>query len=65
MDHIVSLEFQELIPLNQFMYPVHPDARLPESFSRAGRAKELVNLDGTPAARDFDRFLKAWEDVMR
>jgi thiamine transport system substrate-binding protein len=65
MDHIVSKEFQELIPLTQFMYPVHPDAALPESFSRAGRAKNLVNLDGTEAARNFDRLLKAWEEIMR
>ena len=65
MDHLVSREFQDLIPLNQFMYPVHPDAELPESFVRAAGATDLVNMDEKLVAEKLDGWLAAWEDLMR
>ena len=65
MDHIVSQDFQDLIPLNQFMYPVHPDADLPESFIQAAGATEIVNMDERLVAEKLDVWLAAWEELMR
>lgn len=65
MDHIVSREFQDLIPLNQIMYPVHPEAHLPESFVRAAGATEIINMDERLVAEKLDGWLAAWEDLMR
>lgn len=65
MDHLVSVEFQELIPLNQIMYPVHADAALPEAFAWANPASHIVNMDETVVAKKLDTWLAAWEAVMR
>ena len=65
IDFIVSLEFQNRIPLNQIMYPVHPDATLPESFRAVTRAKEFVNLDEERISGSLDKWLRDWEAVMR
>lgn len=65
MDHIVSVEFQDLIPLNQFMFPVHQDAAVPEAFSWAQPATEIVQIDAARIDANFDRWLAAWESVMR
>ena len=65
IDHIVSKAFQDLIPLNQIMYPVHPDASLPESFVQAAGATEIVNMDERLVAERLDGWLAAWEELMR
>ncbi len=65
MDYIVSAEFQELIPLNQFMYPVNPDVRLPESFLKVKRPAILERLDEGKVAANFDKWLEGWESVMK
>ena len=65
IDHLISVEFQELIPLHQIMYPVHPDAELPEAFVRAKPATHIVNMDEETVAAKFDVWLAQWEAVMR
>ena len=65
MDFIVSAQFQELIPLSQFMYPIHPDAPLPDSFAGVARAGKLVTLDEAAVAVRIDRWISDWEAVMR
>jgi thiamine transport system substrate-binding protein len=65
MDHLVSQGFQDLIPLNQIMYPIHPDAKLPDSFVQAAGATEIVNMDESLVAEKLNGWLTAWEDLMR
>ena len=65
MDHLLSVEFQNLIPLNQFMYPVHPDAVLPEAFITAGQPREVLFLDEETIAGKLDGWLESWEKVMQ
>jgi thiamine transport system substrate-binding protein len=65
MDFIVSPEFQQHIPLSQFMYPIHPDVELPDSFAAVRRAANLVTLDSSSVEEDFDRWAREWEAVMR
>jgi thiamine transport system substrate-binding protein len=65
MDYIVSPEFQKLIPLNQVMYPVHPDVELPEAFKQVERADNLVRLDAERVQKNLERWLNEWESVMR
>ena len=65
MDFLVSPEVQNLIPLNQLMYPVSPKADLPAAFREVKRANELKSLDEQTVARSFDRWLRDWESVMR
>lgn len=65
MDFIVSVAFQELIPLNQFMYPVHPDVELPGAFTDAGRAGTFVNMSEEKISTKIEKWLKDWESVMQ
>jgi thiamine transport system substrate-binding protein len=65
IDFIVSEEFQVLIPLNQIMYPVHPDVVLPEAFLRINRAEKIINMDEEEVSVKFERWLKEWESVMQ
>ena len=65
MDIIVSKEFQELIPLSNIMYPVHPEAQLPQAFIEAGGATEIVNMDERLVVDKLAEWLHAWEDLMR
>ncbi len=65
MDYIVDVEFQTLIPLNQFMYPIHPDVVLPEAFRKVEKAMSIVNLDGERIFENFERWLREWETVMQ
>ena len=65
IDFILTEGFQALIPLNQFMYPVHPDAEVPEAFAEAGKAEVLVSIDGETVSEEFDTWLLEWENVMR
>ncbi len=65
LDYIVSPGFQSLIPLTQFMYPVHPDAALPESFTAVTRAEDYLSLDEEMVSRRLEGWLADWEKVMR
>ncbi len=65
MDVIVSKEFQDLVPLNNIMYPVHPEAELPKAFIEAESATEIVNMDERKVAEKLDEWLAAWEELMR
>ena len=65
MDFIVSVAFQELIPLNQFMYPVHPDVELPGAFINAGRAGTFVSMSEEKISTKIDKWLKDWESAMQ
>jgi len=65
IDFIVSREFQDLIPLNNVMYPVHPEATLPSAFVEAQGATDIVNMDERRVAEKLDGWLAAWEDLMR
>ena len=65
MDFIVAAEFQKLIPLTNFMYPVNPDVPLPDAFVEAKGATEIVNMDENLVSEKLDGWLTAWEDLMR
>lgn len=54
VDYLVSRTFQELLPDNLFVYPVHPDAELPTSFltyAPAVRSPLRMETDAIAAGR--------------
>lgn len=62
LDYLLEVPFQESMPLSLFVFPVNPDARLPEVFERfaARPAEPLV----VPSA-DIDARLEDWLDEWR
>jgi ABC-type thiamine transport system substrate-binding protein len=47
------------------MYPVHPDAALPASFTAVTRAGDFVSLDEEKVSGRLQDWLRDWEAVMR
>lgn len=64
MDYILSKEFQELIPENQFMYPARSDAALPDSFRIAAKVEHLLNLPPQQVSENLEKWLSDWENVI-
>lgn len=65
LEFLLSRPFQELIPLSQIMYPVHPEAELPEAFTAGDPVERPLSLENHLIEAHFDRWLETWEDVLR
>ena len=65
MDYMISLRFQEDIPLQMFVFPVHPKARLPEFFQKFAEVPpEPARLDPARIDANRERWIQEWTDVM-
>jgi thiamine transport system substrate-binding protein len=65
IDFMLSKQFQEDVPLQMFVYPVLPDAALPEEFTKYAQAPEQVAaLPPEEIAANRDAWIQAWTDVM-
>lgn len=65
IDFLIDLPFQESLPLTMFVFPVNPDAQLPDLF------EQMVDLPEVSAVLDTDAidagredWIEAWTDVM-
>jgi thiamine transport system substrate-binding protein len=67
IDFMLSTRYQEDLPLNQFVYPVNPDAQLPDVFVAHSRvAEQPANLAPDIIAANRDRWIEEWtETVLR
>lgn len=65
MDYMISLRFQEDIPLQMFVFPVHPKARLPEFFQKFAEVPpEPARLDPARIDANRERWIQEWTDLM-
>jgi len=65
MDYMISLRFQEDIPLQMFVFPVHPKARLPEFFQKFAEVPpEPARLDPAQIDANRERWIQEWTDLM-
>jgi thiamine transport system substrate-binding protein len=65
IDFMLSPAFQEDIPLQMFVYPVHPAAVLPEAFIKyAAQAEEPARLDPVLISNKREEWIAAWSRVM-
>lgn len=64
-DFLLSEEFQEDMPLQMFVFPVLPEAMLPEGFLRASQIPETVaSLDPDLIAARRDGWVNDWTNLM-
>ena len=64
LDHLVGVEFQESMPLSLFVFPVNPDAELPEVFRRwAVRPESPLTLSPAVITANRDAWLDAWRAI--
>jgi thiamine transport system substrate-binding protein len=65
VDFMLSKQFQEDVPLQMFVYPVNPNAALPDEFTKYAQAPEqTAALSPEEIAANRDRWIEAWTDVV-
>jgi thiamine transport system substrate-binding protein len=65
VDFMLDVQFQEDIPLQMFMYPVNPQAALPDVFLQwAQTADRPASLDPDFIAANRDRWLADWTEAV-
>ena len=65
VDFMLSEQFQEDVPLQMFVYPVLPDAALPDEFTKYAQAPEqTASLAPDVIAEKRDEWIQAWTDVV-
>jgi thiamine transport system substrate-binding protein len=65
VDFLLSVEFQEDIPLRMFVYPANRQAQLPEVFVLHSDAAEApVQMDPARIAANRETWIQAWTEVV-
>ncbi len=67
IDYMLSLRFQEDIPLNMFVYPVNPAAKLPEAFEKYAQIptnKQIASLPAEIIDANLTDWLSLWTQVV-
>ena len=66
LDFFLSREFQEDMPLNMFVFPVDPDAALPEVFEKhAIVAEDPYDLPAEHIAANREEWIDTWTDIVQ
>jgi thiamine transport system substrate-binding protein len=65
IDFMLSKAFQDELPLSMFVFPVHPDAELPEVFEQhAARPDDPLELPVEVISEHRERWIDEWTDVV-
>ncbi|WP_208027760.1 thiamine ABC transporter substrate-binding protein [Rhabdothermincola sediminis] len=61
IDFLLSVPFQEDVPMRMFVYPVNTEAALPETFTKfAALATDPLELPPAEVAANRDRWIEEW-----
>jgi thiamine transport system substrate-binding protein len=65
VDYMLSQEFQEDMPLQMFVFPVNPDAVLPDEFVKFAQIPEQpARLAPAEIATNREKWIAAWTDAV-
>ena len=65
IDFMLGKSFQEDLPLQMFVYPVNPEAVLPEEFVKyAQQPTEPASLDPELIAANREKWVQAWDETV-
>ena len=65
VDFMLSKQFQEDMPMQMFVYPVNPNATLPEEFTKYSQAPEqTASLTPAVIASNRDKWIQEWTDAV-
>jgi thiamine transport system substrate-binding protein len=65
VDFMLSKQYQEDLPLNQFVFPVRDDAELPGVFTKhAEVAEDPLSLPAEEIGENRDRWIDEWRDTV-
>lgn len=65
VDFLLSVPFQEDIPLQMFVYPVNPEAKLPDVFVKyAELSEQPANMSMDEIAKNRDAWIQSWTETV-
>ena len=65
LDFMLSVPYQEDLPLNQFVYPINAQAKLPDVFAKWSKiADQPANLAPDVIAKNRDTWIEAWTNTV-
>lgn len=65
VDFLLDVQFQESMPLSLFVFPINPDAQLPDVFAKwAVKPSAPLSLEPSDIAANRDAWLEAWRALM-
>lgn len=65
IDFLLSRQFQEDTPLQMYMYPVDPAAKLPDVFTKFAQvAAQPAQMSPQSIAENRDRWIQSWTEIM-
>ncbi len=65
VDFMLSPAFQEDVPLQMYVFPVHPEAALPEMFVQFAQLPEVpVVMDFDRINADREKWIQAWTEIV-
>lgn len=65
VDFMLSKDFQEDMPTQMFVYPVNPDAKLPDVFEKFSQVPaHPATLDPEMIAKNRDAWIREWTEVV-
>ncbi len=64
LDFMVSQKFQEDVPAQMFVFPVNPNAKLPDFYKFAQVAKNPAKVSPEQIDANRDAWIKAWTQVV-
>jgi thiamine transport system substrate-binding protein len=64
IDFIITEDFQEEIPLTNWMFPVNASVQLPDSFDYAPKPAKVLSLPSDDIKKNQDRWIESWLRVV-
>lgn len=64
IEFMLTPEFQQEIPLTQWVFPVNPTVQLPKSFEYAAKAEKFLTIAPEMIDQNYEKWLKAWTELM-
>ncbi|HMN28593.1 MAG TPA: thiamine ABC transporter substrate-binding protein [Caldilineaceae bacterium] len=65
IDFMLGLTFQEDMPLQMFVYPARPDAKLPDLFQKYAEVPaETAQMDAAAIEQNREKWIEAWTNVV-
>ena len=61
---IITEEFQREIPLTNWMFPVNPNVKLPDSFDYAPKPSKSLTLPSDLIQRNQDQWIEGWLEAV-
>ena len=64
LEYLQGVIFQESLPLSLFVFPINPDAQLPDVFQKfAVRPETSLTLDPDTISQNRDNWLEQWREI--